>query len=121
MLINVSISIVIVKKEMRYWISHDITYLTVRKYNKKKKVAAIYDYEAKGFVDCGDNDLTKYRLFDFDEYGQYSKWTGYSSNGELMGNGAYAYEADGHSYLEIINDASGNKTSSAKYTYKPLS
>ena len=109
------------KREKRYWISGDITDLTVRRYNKNEKIEEIRVYEAAGFTDCTEDDLTEYTIYDFDEYGRRTGYTEYSADGTVTRSSTYTYETDGHSYLAVRCDAEGNKTGSARYVYKPIS
>ena len=109
------------KREKRYWISGDTTDLTVRKYNKNEKVEEIRYYEAAGFTDCTEDDLTKYTVYDFDKYGRQCGYTDYSADGTVIQSSTYTYEADGHSYLSVRCDAEGNKIGSTRYVYKPVS
>lgn len=109
------------KREKRYWISHDITELTVRRYNKNETVEEIRYYEAAGFTDCTEDDLTKYTVYDFDEYGRHAGYTEYSADGTVTMRSTYTYETDGHSYLAVLCDAGGNKINSTRYVYKPIS
>lgn len=109
------------KREKRYWISEDSTDLIVTKYNKNEEVEEIREYEAAGFTDCTEDDLTKYTVYDFDKYGRQSGYTRYLAEGTVTERSTYTYEADGHSYLSLRCDAEGNKIGSARYVYKPLS
>lgn len=109
------------KREKRYWISGDITDLTVRRYNKNEKIEEIRVYEAAGFTDCTEDDLTEYTVYDFDEYGRYAGYTEYSADGTVTRSSTYTYETDGHSYLAVRCDAEGNKINSTRYVYKPIS
>ena len=109
------------KREKRYWVSHDITELTVRKYNKDEKVEEIREYRAAGFTDCAEDDLTKYTVYDFDEYGRHAGYTEYSADGTVTMRSTYTYETDGHSFLAVLCDAGGNKINSTRYVYKPVS
>lgn len=109
------------KREKRYWISDDSTALIVTKYNKNEEVEEIRYYEAAGFTDCTEDDLTKYTVYDFDKYGRQCGYTDYSADGTVIQRSTYTYEADGHSYLAVRCDAAGNKIGSTRYVYKPVS
>ena len=109
------------KREKRYWISEDSTDLIVTKYNKNEEVEEIREYEAAGFTDCTEDDLTKYTVYDFDKYGRQSGYTRYLAEGTVTERSTYTYEADGHSYLSLRCGAEGNKIGSVRYVYKPLS
>lgn len=109
------------KREKMYWTSSDRTSLTVLKFNKNETVEEIRYYEAAGFTDCTEDDLTRYMVYDFDKYGRQCGYTEYSADGTVTKKSTYTYEADGHSYLAVRCDAEGNKINSARYVYKPIS
>lgn len=108
-------------REMRYYVSDDSTMLTVRKFNSDNKIEEIREYAAEGFENnCTEDNLCKYIVYDFDEYGRRQGYQEFAADGTLAKTAAYAYEEDGHSFLLTGYDNKGNVINSIHYIYLPI-